>query len=163
MLLLKSLLFSKVMGLINMFAWTDADTNNSDGALEHIETLLDHPHNSNPRPANAAALLRHEEAATSAGGGLDADSRGSDATTPPGTAAPEEKPLPECLSLLPRSDCRETGASGGSQVKTIIIRLPDVEAAMLIEVQKRDKEFRDLQGLLLEQIRQENQRVSARG
>ena len=26
-------------------------------------------------------------------------------TTPTGTAAPEEKSLPQCLSLLPRSDC----------------------------------------------------------
>lgn len=39
-----------------------------------------HPHNSNPRPASAAALLRQELAATSAGGALDADSSGSDAT-----------------------------------------------------------------------------------
>ena len=39
-----------------------------------------HPHNSSPRPANAAALLRQEDAATSAAGALDADSRGSDAT-----------------------------------------------------------------------------------
>jgi hypothetical protein len=41
---------------------------------------IDHPHNSNPNPANAAALLKHEEAATSAAGALDADSSGSDAT-----------------------------------------------------------------------------------
>ena len=39
-----------------------------------------HPHNSNPRPASAAALLRHEDAATSAAGAFDADSNGSDAT-----------------------------------------------------------------------------------
>ncbi len=38
------------------------------------------PHNSNPRPANAAALLKQEEAATSAAGALDADSNGSNAT-----------------------------------------------------------------------------------
>jgi hypothetical protein len=31
-----------------------------------------HPHNSNPRPANAAALLKQEDAATSAAGALDA-------------------------------------------------------------------------------------------
>ena len=37
------------------------------------------PHNSNPRHANAAALLSHEEAATSAAGAFDADSNGSDA------------------------------------------------------------------------------------
>ena len=39
-----------------------------------------HPHNSNPKPANAAARLKQELAATSAAGALDADSRGSDAT-----------------------------------------------------------------------------------
>jgi len=39
-----------------------------------------HPHNSRPNPANAAARLRQEEAATSAAGALDADSSGSDAT-----------------------------------------------------------------------------------
>ena len=40
-------------------------------------------------------------------------------------------------------------------MKTIIIRLPDVEAAMLVEVQKVDKVYRDLQGLLVSQIQQE--------
>ena len=48
-------------------------------------------------------------------------------------------------------------------MKTITIRLPDVEAAMLMEVQKVNRAYRDLQGLLLEQIRQEYQRASARG
>jgi len=38
------------------------------------------PHNSNPRPANAAALLKQEEAATSAAGACDLDSSGSEAT-----------------------------------------------------------------------------------
>jgi hypothetical protein len=58
------------------------------------------PHNSNPRPASAAALLKQALAATSAAGAFDVDSSGSDATTPPGTAAPEEKPLPQYLSIL---------------------------------------------------------------
>jgi len=40
-------------------------------------------------------------------------------------------------------------------MKTITIRLPDVEAAMLVEVQKVNRAYRDLQGLLLNQIRQE--------
>jgi len=40
-------------------------------------------------------------------------------------------------------------------MKTIIIRLPDVEAAMLVEVQKVNKAYRDLQGLLVSQIQQE--------
>ena len=40
-------------------------------------------------------------------------------------------------------------------MKTITIRLPDVEAAMLLEVQKRNKAFKDLQQLLIQQILQE--------
>ena len=40
-------------------------------------------------------------------------------------------------------------------MKTITIRLPDVEVAMLVEVQKVNKAFRDLQGLLINQIQQE--------
>ena len=40
-------------------------------------------------------------------------------------------------------------------MKTIIIRLPDVEAAMLLEVGKVNKAYRDLQGLLINQIQQE--------
>jgi hypothetical protein len=42
--------------------------------------FLHYPHNSRPRPASAAALLKQEDAATSAAGALDADSKGSDAT-----------------------------------------------------------------------------------
>jgi hypothetical protein len=42
------------------FYSAELDINNPGGAVEHIEALLDQPHNSNPRPANAAALLRHE-------------------------------------------------------------------------------------------------------
>jgi len=34
-------------------------------------------------------------------------------------------------------------------MKTITIRLPDVEAAMLVEVQKVNKAYRDLHGLLI--------------
>jgi hypothetical protein len=45
-------------------------------------------------------------------------------------------------------------------VKTITIRLPDVEAAMLVEVQKVNKAYRDLQGLLISQIQQEYQKTS---
>ena len=56
--------------------------------------------------------------------------------------------MPQHLSLLQRSDCGEVGATGGSQVKTITIRLPDVEAAMLLEVQKRNKTFVELDALL---------------
>ena len=45
-------------------------------------------------------------------------------------------------------------------MKTITIRLPDVEAAMLVEVQKRNKAFKDLQQLLIHRIRQEYQKTS---
>ena len=45
-------------------------------------------------------------------------------------------------------------------MKTIAIRLPDVEAAMLVEVQKRNKAFKDLQGLLIQQIREEYERTT---
>ena len=40
-------------------------------------------------------------------------------------------------------------------MNTIAIRLPDLEAAMLVEVQKTNRAYRDLQGLLLSQIQQE--------
>jgi hypothetical protein len=40
-------------------------------------------------------------------------------------------------------------------MKTLAIRLPDVEAAMLVEVQKVNRAYRDLQGLLISQIQQE--------
>ena len=40
-------------------------------------------------------------------------------------------------------------------MKTFTIRLPDVEAAMLVELQKVNKAYRDLQGLLINQIQQE--------
>jgi hypothetical protein len=40
-------------------------------------------------------------------------------------------------------------------MKTIIIRLPDVEAAMLVEVQKVNRAYKDLHSLLLNQIQQE--------
>ena len=45
-------------------------------------------------------------------------------------------------------------------MKTITIRMPDVEAAMLVEVQKGNKAFKDLQQLLFQQIRQEYQKTS---
>jgi hypothetical protein len=44
-------------------------------------------------------------------------------------------------------------------MKTIIIRLPDVEAAMLAEVQKVNKAYRDLQGFLINQIQAEYQKA----
>ena len=46
-------------------------------------------------------------------------------------------------------------------MKTITIRLPDVEAAMLIEVQKRNKAYKDLQAVLIQQIRQEYAKTPA--
>ena len=44
-------------------------------------------------------------------------------------------------------------------MKTITIRLPDVEAAMLVEVQKINKAYRDLQGLFINQIQTEYQKT----
>ena len=44
-------------------------------------------------------------------------------------------------------------------MKTITIRLPDVEAAMLLEVQKTNRAYRDLQGLLINQIQAEYQKT----
>lgn len=38
-------------------------------------------------------------------------------------------------------------------MKTITIRLPDVEAAMLVEVQKKDKAFRNIQLMVMQNIR----------
>jgi hypothetical protein len=44
-------------------------------------------------------------------------------------------------------------------MKTITIRLPDVEAAMLVEVQKRNKDFRDIQVFFLDKIRREYAKI----
>ena len=40
-------------------------------------------------------------------------------------------------------------------MKTIIVSLPGVEEAMLVEEQKQNKASRDLQGLLVQQIREQ--------
>ena len=47
-------------------------------------------------------------------------------------------------------------------MKIITIRLPDVEAAMLGEVQNRNKEFKDLQQLMIQQIHEEYAKTPAR-
>jgi len=47
-------------------------------------------------------------------------------------------------------------------MKTLTLRIPDVEAAMLAEVQKSNKSFRDLQGLLLGLIRKEYEKKSGK-
>ena len=78
--------------------------------------------------------------------------RGRGSTTSSGTAPIEEKPLPEYLRILQSSDCGEAGAIGGSPMKTFTIRLPDVEAAMLVEVQKKNRRFKDIQMLLRQLI-----------
>ncbi len=44
-------------------------------------------------------------------------------------------------------------------MKTITIRLPDVEAAMFLEVRKVNKVYKDLQGLLINQIQQEYAKI----
>ena len=48
-------------------------------------------------------------------------------------------------------------------MKTIAIRLPDVEAAMLVQVQKVNRAYRDLQSLLITQIHQEYAKTPAAG
>ena len=45
-------------------------------------------------------------------------------------------------------------------MKSITIRLPDVEAAMLVEVQKGNKSFKDLQQLMIQKIHQENAKTA---
>jgi len=55
----------------------------------------------------------------------------------PGSAAAEEKPMPENLA----------------------IRLPDLEVAMLVEVQKIIKAYRDLQVFLISQILKEHRKT----
>jgi len=45
-------------------------------------------------------------------------------------------------------------------MKTITIRLPDVEAAMLVEVQKVNKAYRDLNDMVLKQLRWEHEKIS---
>jgi hypothetical protein len=47
-------------------------------------------------------------------------------------------------------------------MKTLTIRIPDVEAAMLMEVQNSNKSFRDLQALLLDLIRQEYEKKNGK-
>ena len=44
-------------------------------------------------------------------------------------------------------------------MKTITIRLPDVEAAMLLELQKRNLDFRNISQFLVRRIRAEYARL----
>ncbi len=44
-------------------------------------------------------------------------------------------------------------------MKRVCINIPALEAAMLLEVQKVNKEYRDLEGLVLGQIHQEYQKT----
>ena len=71
---------------------------------------------------------------------------------PPGTAPVEEKPVSQCVGVLSCRNCGETWAIGGSHMKAITIRLPDVEAAMLVAVQKKNWRFKDIQMLLRQLI-----------
>ena len=45
-------------------------------------------------------------------------------------------------------------------MKTLVIRLPAVEMAMLLEVQKKNKKFRDLERLVIDQIKDEYFKLS---
>jgi len=47
-------------------------------------------------------------------------------------------------------------------MKTITIRLSDVEVAMLIELQKRNKAFKDLQKLIERKIADEYMKICSR-
>ena len=40
-------------------------------------------------------------------------------------------------------------------MKTITIRLPDVEAAMLVELQKSKSQLRDIQKFLIDKVKEE--------
>ena len=74
-------MFSMAIRMINMFFYSaEADITYLMGTADPTRGFLVHPHNSNPNPANAAALLKQELAATSAAGAFDADSSGSEAT-----------------------------------------------------------------------------------
>ena len=71
-----------------------------------------------------------------------------------------------CSQISRHTSSRSHGASvlnntGGVQMKTLTLRIPDVEAAMLVEVQKSNKSFRDPQGLLLGLIWQEYSKTAA--
>jgi hypothetical protein len=59
-------------------AWSGSDASFRVGLAIRYWWSFHHPHNSKPNPANAAALLKQEEAATSAAGALDADPSGSE-------------------------------------------------------------------------------------
>ena len=47
-------------------------------------------------------------------------------------------------------------------MKTLTIRIPDVEAAMLLEVQKTTNSIKDLQGLLLGLPRKEYEKTNGK-
>ena len=46
-------------------------------------------------------------------------------------------------------------------MKTLTIRIPDVETAMLVEVKKTNKHFRNLEALVLGLIREEYSKTPA--
>ena len=54
--------------LTALIAPNGSEINDPVGTADHIQVVNDHPHNSRSNPANAAALLKQEGAATSAGG-----------------------------------------------------------------------------------------------
>lgn len=71
--------------------------------------------------------------------------------------------LPEYFCILQSRQFREARATrepGGAQVGAIIIRLPDVEVAILAKVQKRSKAYKDIQALVLTLIRQKYEMTS---
>jgi hypothetical protein len=73
----------------------------------------------------------------------------------PGTTPAEEKPLPECLSILSGSDCRKvgtTGKAGVAQVKTYRIQLSVEDEKKLKQVLK-SKKVLTFQAYVMEMLR----------
>jgi hypothetical protein len=75
----------------------------------------------------------------------------------PGTTPAEEKPLPECLSILSGGDCRKvgtTGEAGVAQVKTYRIQLSVEDEKKLRQVLAH-KKISTLEAYILEVLRAE--------
>ena len=85
--------------------------------------------------------------------------RGRGITTSSGTAPNEEKLVLEYFCILQARHRGKVGATGGSPIRTITIRLPDVEAATFVKVQKSNMEINDLRLFPLAYIRREYEKA----
>ncbi len=91
------------------------------------------------------------------------------AQKPPSTSAhphnrptrSQRTPAGTARALITPNAATATATAAAIPVKTLTLRIPDVEAAMLQEVQKTNQSFRDLQGVLLGLIRQDYQKTPA--